>query len=196
VWRSFAQRTVLPWVLDGRALRGTVLEIGGGDGSMASAVLHAVPDITLTMTDYDERMLAAARRRLAPFGERVTIEQADTTRLRYADNSFDAVLAFIMLHHVINWERALDEAVRVLRPGGVMVGYDLTNTALTRLSHTLDRSQARPMRPTELADHARGLPVEVDIEEIWRGLVVRFALTKQHTSTRNETSDDTRTTVA
>jgi ubiquinone/menaquinone biosynthesis C-methylase UbiE len=196
VWRSFAQRTALPWVLDGRALRGTVLEIGGGDGSMASAVLSAAPDVTLTMTDYDEQMLDAARRRLAPFGERVTIEQADATRLRYADNSFDAVVAFIMLHHVINWERALDEAVRVLRPGGVMVGYDLTNTALTRISHTLDRSQARPMRPSELAEHVHRLPVEVDIEEIWRGLVVRFALTKRHTSTRYETSDDTRTIVA
>jgi 2-polyprenyl-3-methyl-5-hydroxy-6-metoxy-1,4-benzoquinol methylase len=196
LWRSFEERTVLPWVLSGRTVHGTVLEIGGGDGSIASTVLRAAPDVTLTMTDYDERMLEAARRRLAPFEDRVTIEQADATDLRYADDSFDTVLTFIMLHHVIKWELALAEAVRVLRPGGVMFGYDLTNTPLTRVTHTLDRSQARPMRLSELSDHAQRLPVDVDIGEIWHGLVIRFALTKQSRATHDETNDETRTTVA
>lgn len=196
LWRSFAQQRILPWVLDGRTLHGAVLEIGGGDGSMADALLRVAPDVTLTMTDYDDRMLDAAHRRLGPFDDRVTIEQADATDLRYADNSFDAVVSFIMLHHVIKWERALAEAVRVLRPGGVVLGYDLTDTPLTRLAHALDRSRARPMRPTDLFQQARQLPVEIEIGEIWRGLVVRFALTKQQASMRDETSDDTRTTVA
>lgn len=196
LWRSFAQHQILPWVLDGRALHGAVLEIGGGDGSMADAVLRAAPDVTLTMTDYDDRMLDAARRRLAPFDGRVSIEQADATRLRYGDSSFDAVLSFIMLHHVIDWERALREAVRVLRPGGVMVGFDLTDTLPTRLLHTLDRSRARPMVLTQLCEQTRQLPVEIELEKIWRGLVVRFALTKQQPRTRDERSDDARTTVA
>jgi ubiquinone/menaquinone biosynthesis C-methylase UbiE len=48
-----------------------------------------------------------------------------------------------MLHHVIDWPAALDEVARVLRPGGVFVGYDLTNTMLARLIHQADRSPYR-----------------------------------------------------
>src|SRR5437660_12362959 len=82
-WRIFAQRTVLPWVLQGRELHGSVLEIGGGDGSMAQALMRVTPGVSVTVTDYDVRMVDAARRRLTPFADRVTIEQADATQLRF-----------------------------------------------------------------------------------------------------------------
>ena len=177
-WRRFAQRTVLPWALQGRDLHGSVLEIGGGDGSMAEAVLRHAPDIPLTVTDYDTHMVDAARRRLARFGGRVQVEQADATHLAYADSTFDAVLSFIMLHHVIDWEAAIGDAVRVARPGGIMLGYDLVDTPLARLSHRLDRSPARPMRTAELQTRVSALPVNAQVEGAFRGLAVHFALIK------------------
>ena len=185
-WRSFSQRTVLPWVLHGRDLHGSVLEIGGGDGGAAEVLLRAAPQVSLTLSDYDGRMLHAAQSRLAPFGDRVTIEHADATQLPFENDSFDAVLSFIMLHHVIDWEAAVGEAVRVARPHGVVVGYDLTDTPLTRLIHTLDRSVARPMRPEALRERVRQLPVDSEVVTAWHGLVVRFALTKRQTSTQQK----------
>jgi ubiquinone/menaquinone biosynthesis C-methylase UbiE len=172
-----------------------VLEIGGGDGSMAEALLQRAPDVSLTVTDYDPRMLDAARRRLARFGARVRVEWADATRLRFANDSFDVVLSFIMLHHVVEWERAVAEAVRVLKSGGVLLGYDLTNTPLTRLSHTLDRSVARPLSLGELREQTRRLPVAADIEQIWRGLVVRLALTKRSDVVVDATTLDDRASL-
>jgi SAM-dependent methyltransferase len=45
----------------------------------------------------------------------------------YPDRSFDSVASFTMLHHVPTTElqnRILAEALRVLRPGGTLVGSD------------------------------------------------------------------------
>src|SRR5688500_7846379 len=124
-WRAFAQKVVLPWALQGTELSGHVLEIGGGSGAMAEQLLLRYPDLQLTVTDFDPEMVSTARERLAPFGDRVTVEEADATNLRFADARFDTVLSFIMLHHVIDWEQAFREALRVTRPGGLVVGYDL-----------------------------------------------------------------------
>jgi SAM-dependent methyltransferase len=64
------------------------------------------------VTDYDDAMVAAATRLLARRQERVTVRQADATALPFGDDSFDAVLSVLMLHHVVNWEQALAEAAR------------------------------------------------------------------------------------
>jgi ubiquinone/menaquinone biosynthesis C-methylase UbiE len=106
-WRLLARR-VLPWATQGSSLAGRVLEIGGGGGAMAEAVIEAHPRVSLTTTDTDPAMVRAARRLLA--GSAVETLEADATRLPFADESFDTVLSFLMLHHVIDWEQALAEA--------------------------------------------------------------------------------------
>lgn len=89
---------------------------------MADHLLAMCPGLRMTVTDYDEAMVGVARTRLARFADRVCAQQADATHLPFPDDRFDAVLSFIMLHHVIAWEIAVDEAIRVLRPGGVLIG--------------------------------------------------------------------------
>ena len=51
----------------------------------------------------------------------------DATALGYPDASFDSVGMFTMLHHVPTralQDRILAEALRVLRPGGTLIGSD------------------------------------------------------------------------
>ncbi len=142
LWTCFTRRVVLPWALQGRTLRGDVLEVGAGGGGMAEGILRSFPDVQLTVTDLDPAMVDAARQRLARFDD-VTVIEADSTDLPFVDASFDVLVSFLMLHHVLDWPRALAEARRVLRPGGVLVGYDLEDTWLTRLVHRADRSAYR-----------------------------------------------------
>jgi SAM-dependent methyltransferase len=178
-WRAFSSRIVLPWVLQGERLGGDLLEIGGGSGAMAARLLATLPGVRMTVIDYDEAMVNVSRARLAAFADRVTVRQADATELPFPDNRFDAVLSFIMLHHVINWEAALGEAVRVLRPGGVLVGYDL---AATRIAHWLHQDEATRHRlatSDQLRDRLSELPVEaVKLRLGLAGLVVRFTAAK------------------
>ena len=179
-WRAFARNAVLPWSLQGYEPQGDVLEIGAGSGAMAAEVLANYGTATMTVTDFDERMVKAASERLAEFGDRVVVRQADATALPFSDASFDAVLSWVMLHHTVEWEKVLAESVRVLRPGGHIVGYDLVSTAPTRLLHRYEGSHSRALRISELRTVVRDLPLDqVILSPGLAGFVVRFLLRKQ-----------------
>jgi SAM-dependent methyltransferase len=150
-WRAFARKAVLPWALGGYRLTGDVLEIGGGSGAMAAGTAQRFPDVRLTVTDIDDAMVSSARRRLARY-RNVIVEQADVTALPFGDASFDAVTSHLMLHHVIAWREALTEVARVLRPGGVLAGFDLTDTWLARVTHRLDGSPHLLLSADELRE--------------------------------------------
>lgn len=166
-WKWFAGRVVLPWGLQGFAPRGEVLEIGAGSGAMAAAVLARYPGVTMTVTDVDDVMVNAAAKRLAGFGDRARVQVADANALPFPDESFDVALSWIMLHHTEDWEQALAELVRVLRPGGHIVGYDLLKSS----HHSMDLD--------ELREFVRTLSLtETTITPARGGLTVRFLLRK------------------
>ena len=178
-WRFLARRVVLPWALQGTRPTGEVLEIGAGSGAMAAELLAAYPDVAMTVTDFDPAMVSVAEQRLTPFADRVATRQADATALPFDDDSFDIVLSWIMLHHTVEWEKALAEAVRVTRPGGHVVGYDLLSTAPLRALHQAERARFRMMKFRELRDTARELPAtQAILTPGPAGFAVRFTLRK------------------
>src|SRR2546421_4811911 len=89
-WRAFTRRVVVPWALDGIDLDGEVLELGSGSGTVAEVLLTRFPSIRVTATDVDPSMVETARRRLAPFSDRVEVQPADATQLPFPDGRFDA----------------------------------------------------------------------------------------------------------
>jgi len=178
-YQLIARRVVLPWVLQGEHLAGEGLEIGAGSGAMTAQLLTVFPRLRMVVTDFDPAMVTAARHALAPFGDRASARRADATRLRLDDGRFDVVLSAAMLHHVGAWEDALAEAVRVLRPGGLLLGYDLLDTAPARLLHFGQGQDTRLLRPGQLrAELARLQAVTIRIRPGIAHLVVRFAARK------------------
>lgn len=156
-WRLVTRR-MLPWATQSSSFAGDVLELGGGSGAMAKAIAETHPRVRLTTTDTDPAMVEAAQQLLA--GSAVQTRQADATRLPFADESFDTVLSFLMLHHVIDWERALAEAARVLRPGGSFVGYDLLYSRAAAWLHRIDRSPHRLFDASEVPPALEGAGLE------------------------------------
>lgn len=174
-WQAFTAQVVMPWVLRGQDLTGDVLEIGAGAGANTAVLARTQPAATITATDIDPAMVAATRRRVARFGARVTVEPADTTAMPFDDHSFDAAVSLLMLHHVLDWETALGELARVLRPGGRLLGYDLAATRVARAVHVVDRSPHHLLDPAQLRDGlaAAGF-VAIDVTTGLAGLVARF----------------------
>ena len=177
-WRWFARRVVLPWALQGQSLSGEVLELGSGSGAMAAEILRRFPDVRITATDYDERMVERAAAELAGFGPRARTMRADAAALPFAEGSFDAVVSFLMLHHVGDWERAFRESARVLRAGGRLTGYDLLSARATEGIHRMTRDHGeRLIRWNDLTRVLRELPA-AEARARRSGLLVRFEVTK------------------
>jgi len=177
-WRAFTGRIVVPWVLRGEELVGDVLEIGSGAGANAAVIAETQPETRVTATDLDPTMVTAARARLARYGARAMVAEADSTRLPFDDDHFDAAVSLLMLHHVIDWELAICELARVIRPGGRVVGYDLIATPGARLLHLADRSPHRLLTRNDLARQLTASRFhDVDVTPALGGLVARFHAT-------------------
>lgn len=110
--------------LAGRAeLGASMLEIGPGPGAATEWLRHLVPHLTVLEIDQD----AADRLARRFSGTNVEVVVGDATAMQFANGTFSAVGAFTMLHHVPTvpmQDQLLQEACRVLRPGGTFLGSD------------------------------------------------------------------------
>ena len=177
-WRFAARRFVLPWTLMGSELSGSVLELGSGSGAMAAEILDRFPAATLTATDLDPKMLERARLALEPFGSRASVQEADATALPFGDERFDAVVSYLMLHHVGAWEQALAEAARVLKPGALLLVADFLDNRVLRAGERMAGSEVRPIPRAELPAVLGGLPLTgVETKPVGNA-IVRFRALK------------------
>ncbi len=55
------------------------------------------------------------------FNPRLFFKQGDITHLDFDDNSFDQICAFEVIEHIKNYEKAVSELLRVLKPGGLLI---------------------------------------------------------------------------
>ena len=131
VWRK---------LLDAQTWRGNeqVLDLGCGRGAvllMAAAHVphgHAVGvDIWSSKDQSGNAMDVTMRNAEAEnVADRVELKTADMRELPFADGSFDLVISNVAIHNisdVAGRERAIDEAWRVLRPGGRLLIADISN---------------------------------------------------------------------
>jgi|GEM_PF-1207141 len=101
------------------------LEIGCGQGVITRLLVDRL-GAPLVATDFDPDQVAAAKMRLHDLGEKVHFRVVDARDIPFADQCFDAVFSFGVLHHLIrDWRRALSEASRTLKPDGWLVCTDL-----------------------------------------------------------------------
>jgi ubiquinone/menaquinone biosynthesis C-methylase UbiE len=122
-WAEHIQVNILPALVAGLDLGERMLEIGPGPGAATDWLRAKVRG--LVALEVDAEAAEALSKRLA--GTNVEIVSGDAAALEYTDESFDSVACFTMLHHVPTvslQNRLLAESLRVLRPGGVLIGAD------------------------------------------------------------------------
>jgi ubiquinone/menaquinone biosynthesis C-methylase UbiE len=113
------------------SLRGaTVLEVGCGPGRGAEYALRSGATSVLAL-DADPRMVRVATRRLKPWAEHARVAVGDATDTGLPDASVDVAIELQVLHHVVDWQAAVAELSRVLRPGGTLLFEDSTRDGLS-----------------------------------------------------------------
>ena len=96
------------------------LEVGVGAGTdhlqwaRASAQCHGV--------DLTEAAIATTRRHLQCHGFSSNLQRVDAEKLPFADNEFDLVYSWGVIHHSERPEEILKEIHRILKPGGQFIG--------------------------------------------------------------------------
>ncbi len=115
-----------------------VLDVGCGRGLMLVGAARRLKtgqavgiDLWRAEDQADNSPTAAqANAHIEGVSDRIRIDTGDARQLPYPDGSFDAVLSHWVVHNLPDAndrQRALDEMLRVLRPGGVLVLADIAN---------------------------------------------------------------------
>ena len=108
-----------------------VLDVGAGYGAVTEELLRVFPSAAVTLQDYSEPMLAAARQRLAAHAGQLRIVIADLTDPGWpkaVGGPFDLATSAIVLHNLRDEAKifACYRAIHdMLRPGGWFLDYDL-----------------------------------------------------------------------
>lgn len=116
----------------------TVVELSAGTGTLAQAILSKFPRCHYVALDRSERMRAALRKTLHPFGSRALVgefELADGAWRRDLPEPLRCVLASLAVHHLSDaGKRRLftDMAARLDRGGALLVA-DLVQPATVRI---------------------------------------------------------------
>ena len=95
----------------------TILDAGCGSGPLAVTLRDR--GARLTGFDSSPAMVALARQRLGPGSTVVVADLAEP--LPFGSESFDDVVASLVLHYLEDWSGPLAELRRVLRPGGRLI---------------------------------------------------------------------------
>ena len=99
----------------------TVLDAGCGSGRVTALLAERLPEGSVVALDGSTSMLEIARRRLAPFGERITFVHADLLDPLPLAEPVDAVLSTATFHWVADHDALFANLATVLRPGGRLV---------------------------------------------------------------------------
>ena len=114
-WRERAIKIISEWQPR------NLLDIATGTGDLALAIKKAMPEVAVQGTDFCRPMLDVAVKRGL-----TDVFEADAMNLPLPDACFDAATVAFGLRNMADYEKALCEFRRILRPGGHLLVLDFS----------------------------------------------------------------------
>jgi ubiquinone/menaquinone biosynthesis C-methylase UbiE len=116
----FQKREARKWL---RMIHGVnvdkALEIGCGTGRGARILVEKMGFKWVAAFDLEEILIHRSVRLVPPgLRERISFFVGDGQDLPFPDAMFDAVVNYGIIHHILDWRRAISEISRVMKPGG------------------------------------------------------------------------------
>ena len=115
LWRRKVGRIVSRWNPE------HVLDVATGTGDLALEIQKRCPEAKVLGTDFCPEMLAHATK-----GGVKETKVEDAMNLSFEDNTFDVVTAAFGLRNMEDWQKALREMGRVIKPGGHLLVLDFS----------------------------------------------------------------------
>jgi len=133
----------------------SVLDAGCGPGEVLSRLVTAAPSLRLTGLDIDAPMIERARRKAeralrGASARRPAFVVADAAAMPFEDDTFDLVVSSFAVHHWPDPHAGLAEVMRVLKPGGKAIIWDIAGPR----DHTAPADAAPDAAPGTAATHA------------------------------------------
>lgn len=109
-----------------------LLDVGCGPGEILTTLATLGPEIETTGLDVDAAMIDRAERKASRLartgsGRRPTFVVADAASMPFADETFDVVVSSYAVHHWPDRHAGLAEVMRVLKPGGRAIIWDIAS---------------------------------------------------------------------
>lgn len=156
---------------------GPILDLGTGTAQIPIELCRRAPAAIVVATDLAESMLALARRNVdaAGLAARIELAKGDGKRLPWADGRFGAVMSNSIVHHIPEPRRVLEEALRVVRRGGLLFFRDLLRPADDATVRMLVDTYAAGANAHQRALFDASLRAALTLEEV-RSLVTEIGL--------------------
>lgn len=160
----------------------TVLEIGCGTGNGSKLIKKYFQAKRIYATDLDKRMIDIAKKENND--KSISFEVQNATKLKYKNNSFDAVFDLGVIHHIPNWKTCLKELKRVLKPKGQLIIEDLSietfSTALGKLmKNVLDHPYNSMHKEDEFVEHLKKIGFKIAVHKRYTALIRYFIVVAQ-----------------
>lgn len=120
-----------------------VLETGCGPGFGIDLLYRRFKAARVDAFDLDPKMIALVRQRQRTGGRRTRLWVGNLRHIPVAEASYDAVVNFGAIHHVVRWRKAIGEIFRVLKPGGAFYCEEILSRYITHplLGRLMDHPQ-------------------------------------------------------
>ena len=97
-----------------------IIDLCCGTGDLSIIIKQIEPQADVTGIDFSDKMLEVAKQK----SQNIQYLQGDVTALPYPDNTFDCTVMGFGLRNIQNAEKAVEEAYRILKPGGYFMHLD------------------------------------------------------------------------
>lgn len=121
VWRTMVAREAVAAYPGGAR----VLDVATGTGDLAFAIREAGASEVVGV-DFSRQMILSARDKARRKGDPSTFLIADALHLPFDDATFDACTVSFGLRNMADYDAALREMTRILRPGGMLICLEMT----------------------------------------------------------------------
>ncbi|MBP6985614.1 MAG: bifunctional demethylmenaquinone methyltransferase/2-methoxy-6-polyprenyl-1,4-benzoquinol methylase UbiE [Alphaproteobacteria bacterium] len=118
-----------------------ILDVAGGTGDITFRMHDAFPDASLTLCDINPEMLEVGKKRAQQrhLDEKINWVCGDACQLPFPDGSMDVYTIAFGLRNVTDTQGALNDAFRVLSPGGQFLCLEFSKVSLPFLRETYEK---------------------------------------------------------